>query len=384
MGLLDAPVVPNSSRFREQLASGRTSPLLPYYSALGGRNLDVLFIGDSMTEGHGASTVGKRWVDLVRDDLRARYQPAGIIGGIGYVPAWYASTYTATPTTKWTWTGSVTNTQGTGLGKRVTSLNATGASGSMTFTGTSLKLLFTKMNAAANSVSIQIDGGTAYTYTDPRTSGGPTVSGGVWNSVTNGPGALAAGSHTVTITWASGQPFFEGAMVYNGDEASGIRVWDAAHFGYLAPNFGPSTVGWFGAIPIAAPALTVIALGTNDFGTNGATPTQFNAALQQIIAGVRTYAARSAFVILMQPERTPTGVTANTATYAQYVAAAYDVAAADTGAVLGGSGATVLDLTKRVARGDTDPFGTRVDGVHFSDKGNRIVADALLGYLNAA
>ena len=63
--------------FRNQLGGVDTEPV------------DILCVGDSTMEGARALTRAGRWVDTVLRRLRAKYQPVGIAGGLGYTPAVY-------------------------------------------------------------------------------------------------------------------------------------------------------------------------------------------------------------------------------------------------------------------------------------------------------
>jgi len=65
----------------------------------------ILCVGDSITEGVGASTFHGRWLDLLQDDLRSANPTSGIGdgGGVAYLPAWRSSTVgnrTATTATR--------------------------------------------------------------------------------------------------------------------------------------------------------------------------------------------------------------------------------------------------------------------------------------------
>lgn len=84
--------------FRTQLGNVSAAPV------------DVLVVGDSTAEGARAATRSDRWVDQFVAKLRARHQPAGVAGGVGYTPAVYSG---GIPFSGATWTykdGAVAST----------------------------------------------------------------------------------------------------------------------------------------------------------------------------------------------------------------------------------------------------------------------------------
>lgn len=378
-------VAPLTELGREQIAGKKNWALIPARAALASGTANIVWVGDSETEGLKASVVTKRWLTGHAIDLAAKHNPAGINRGYGYVPAYYASTYTTAPTVAWAYTGTTAQSQDTGLGRRCVSLQSASGNGSgtMTFTGTSIKLFFSRKFTSGDSVTVTIDGGAPTTVSIPSSNvSGLVIGGHAWQSPT-----MSSGSHTVVVTRATGSPIFEGGYVYDGDENSGIKVWDAGHSGYLAQSYVDSQTAapqWAGAITTIAPELIGIALGTNDYGTGLVTPTEFEVDLQNLIALCRSKNTKQcSFVLLMQHERTPAGTT-SVAPYAQYVDAAFRVAAADTGGVNGQSGVAVLDISRRMPAGSgggTDALGLYADGVHYTDLGNEVVRQHLTGFI---
>lgn len=69
------------------------SPLAHWSAALNdraNRPATWLAMGDSITEGQGASSRDNRWITRTLNGLRAAYPTAGVVGGTGYLPGWYA------------------------------------------------------------------------------------------------------------------------------------------------------------------------------------------------------------------------------------------------------------------------------------------------------
>lgn len=365
-----------SNQLRERMNATAAMPLFIFNQALAARNCDILMLGDSKSEGQGASIITKRWQDQFRDSIRAKF---GLTGGIGYVPAW--SSAAGTPTVaSWAYGGTVTNNgQETGLGRRQATLNASGTA-TITVDCTSVKLFFGRKNTSADAVSITIDGGEPATYTIPGTGGGDTTSGGMWTSPNLGPG-----THTIIVARTGGSVIFEGGFFYKGDETTGIRTWDGSHSGYLAHYFANADAHspkWQGVLPLIKPHLTIVAFGTNEWRTAMRTPAQFQQDLTNLISAVRTKAAQnSSFVIVMYSSPIAGGTTA-LAPWSEYVAAAYAVGVNDTSGIGGGSGVAVLDMGSRQPQAEyPDPWGLHTDGIHFTDKGNLLVMDAVLGFV---
>lgn len=390
MGILDVPsysktqsdarYIRPTEQGRESLSFNKSWAMIPARAAFAKGNGDIILLGDSETEGRTASIITNRWATGFATDLHAKFNPSGITGGYGYVPAYYESTYGATPIVVWTYTGTTTHSQDAGLGRRCVSMTA-GSSGSITFTGTSVKLFFTKKFTSNDAVSVTIDGGSASTVSIPSSgSSGVEIGGYAWTS-----GALTAGSHTVVVARTNGSPIFEGGYLFNTDESSGIRVWEAGHSGYLAWGYVNSQTAapqWAPVISSIVPSMVVIAFGTNEYGTGGRTSAQFGSDLVNLIALVRANTtAKFSTLIMMMHERTPVAATP-VEPYQNYVSQAYSVAAADTGGSgTGRSGVSVLDLSQRLPIGGTDEFGLLSDGVHYTDSGNQAVRQILTNFV---
>lgn len=278
----ESAVAPPSNALRTfwtALANAGTSPV------------DVLCIGTSLTEGGKVTAAGKRWVELLRDLLRTRYQPAGVVGGEGYVPAFYEI---AEIPDRWTGTGSAGLY---GLGKRSVSLT-NGQSRTLTFTGTGADLRYAK-GTTTGSFTYSIDGGAAQGPVSTQDAAGPL--GGFAVQIRG----LAPGSHTLAVSWASGGAcVIEGAMVYNGDETRGVRLWESGHSGYNSGDFlsvasnGDKT--WWDSITGVNPDLVIIDIGANDLKpAAGISAAQLGTNLAAMIAKVRAKATTDPSILVV-------------------------------------------------------------------------------------
>ncbi|MCW3766485.1 GDSL-type esterase/lipase family protein [Paenarthrobacter sp. PAE-2] len=97
-GALNATYGPTADPMKSAFASKKdvrslaVTPLRWFRNQVGGvasAPVDILFVGDSTMEGARAATRATRWIDQVVAKLRAKYQPAGVAGGVGYTPAIY-------------------------------------------------------------------------------------------------------------------------------------------------------------------------------------------------------------------------------------------------------------------------------------------------------
>ncbi|WP_262103489.1 hypothetical protein [Arthrobacter sp. Marseille-P9274] len=239
--------------------------LLGFYAALAKRDsspVDVLVLGDSISEGYGAGSLTERYAGRLLSNFRTRY---GITGGLGYLSSWHASSDIA-PLGPTATGNAVKNANGSrGLGLRSYTLGADTGAGlgnlTFTFTGTSFKMLAAQRVAAGtDSVRIVIDGAP---YVEWEVVDGTGTS--VWDS-----GPLTAGAHTVSVTARFGLASIEGFMLFDGDEDAGIRLWRArsrvpAHSS--SPQLRAALTAGATALPHVDPDLVVIAWMTNDISS---------------------------------------------------------------------------------------------------------------------
>lgn len=377
-------------------ASGRTlsnqaAIMRPWYAALANRanqTVPILCLGDSISEGQGATGMGKRWVERLRDNLRTRFPVSGVTGGEGYIGA------KATGSSTMTWPatiGGTPTTTGTGavdwgIKRQVVQMKATGDK--VTYTGvtaTSVDVCFAQPTSSAVAY-YSIDGGAQTTF---DTSNAGSVRDGGKYRITG----LGGTSHSIEIGWSSGANVYHtGIMVYNGDESAGITTLDAGHYGWSLHDWltqgSSGYIYWTRAVQQFSPALLVVSFGANDL-FQGRTASQFQADLASLVSIMRTGSPGTGGAALSTPYP-PVVVNmyykregSYTDTWENYLNAAYAFAAADGQAV-------VLDHTTRMyATGSaSDALGlyraadTAGQQVHPSDKGHTFLADSLTAFLS--
>ncbi|MCF6744847.1 hypothetical protein E9529_11260, partial [Blastococcus sp. KM273128] len=328
-------------------------------SAAGRGPLDVVVVGDSVTEGRDVGK-GNRWVDVLLGRLRDRYQPAGVPGGEGYVPAYYAASGMVD---RFTFGGTPTLGSQYGFGMRANHMPS-GAGNSMTttFTGTSFELHYAS-SRNTGTITVSVDGGPGTPVATTGTDWTPQ-DGGSWTSP-----PLPRGTHTVTLTNTSGRTVLvEGISVYDGDEAAGVRLWEAAHSGWQAEDFAqrPTAPQHGQAVAAAAPHLVVVALGYNDV-VAGFSAADFREYLTTTIAHLLGPDAGPdpSVLVVGYPPRTDVPASA----WEAYLEAMAGVAAEQ--------GYAFADLS------GLPDFGMSGDGVHPTATGHAQIATALDAFLAA-
>ena len=359
---------------RQKLSDRRIqrAALRPLWTALAKREsspVDILCLGDSLTEGAYVSTIEKRWVARLRDKLRAAYPTSGVTGGQGFICANYHTIGPGNPGVEvnqvMTQVGGSTDPGYTlGLGRRYRKFTTTG-NVSVTVTCSSVDAIYTQ-GTSRGTLGLAIDGGAAATV---------STAGGLQASKKFSSGALTPGSHGVTVSWQSGgEVDVEGIMVYNGDETKGIRLWEGGHGGVESDFF---TGGfWQTGIKTIAPALVIIELGVNDlmFSTGANYPSSKIAAnIQATISAIRAQCDTAAipypsFLLLIAHQ--PAG--SYNEPWSNYVTALWSVALAD-------SGVAVLDMTDLLGLADTASGLFASDLIHLSDLGGEFYANAIMG-----
>jgi lysophospholipase L1-like esterase len=368
---------------QQQLATLRSQALQPWYAALANRHYtraNVVCIGDSITEGQGATAIDNRWIGRLRDQLRARFPTVGLSGGgRGFLGSQGSGTFSYT----WPATHVGTLPSGLTLGPKAAfcQLTTTGHAITYALTGDSADIMWVRVGFGG-TFSWSVDGGGA---TNVSTNGASTLDGRTTH-ISLG----AAGAHTLSLNWVSGNSSIDGVTEFNGDFTKGIQVHDAAHYGWQTSNWS-TVLGTSTTVPTAinalSPSLIVIALGVND-QFSGVTPATFQSNLTTIITELR--AAESApypsVMLCMYPPRQ--GQSGYTFPWSQYVTAAWNVAAADTAGVGSTSLVTVLDMTlgPRLMGADVDPYGIWAPGdlTHPSNLGHSMMGDVIANFLSPA
>lgn len=349
---------------------GHDPALRRWWASLAGRYgsiTSVVVFGDSLSEGFGATSVARRWQQVLQAELRARFQPPGVAGAavpyicaaprVNPIPADYPRTATA---------GVTTSEHGLGLRSAVI---PAGESVTFSWTGTRARLYGTK-GVGVGRYGIRLDGAAEVVVDGAAaaTSSGQLL----WDS-----GPLAAGAHTVlvqrssTTTASPGNVLVEGLATYNGDETSGVRVVDASRSGATLSTFNNSTL-WRSALgAVEGKGLLIMPWGANDV-TAGTTPSAFKAGLETLIGNARTAGWTGSILLVKMPKRGSASVSA----WVDYLAQMDAIAAVD-------PDIATLDLRARIPDQGTPEavaLGLYVDEAHYSDKGQGLIA----GYLASA
>lgn len=379
MSLNDAPTLnkslsnayaPAGTSTSESLSPSRVAALRPWHAALAQRDYtkaNAVFCGTSMTEGGPQITTGRerRWMDRLTRLMRARYPLASQpVGSTGYIPAFYQS-FSAGGTSQngvvtpagVTYSGNLAQV-GAGLGARQLELAAAGDWIQFTFTGTGADLHLASRDIANSTATVSVDGGAGTAASIPA---------GTNSAAIQQIRGLAAGSHTVRVTWGSGHPDVAGLYPYNGDESFGIHVYDEGKGSAQASQFASTAP--FRQHPTMQPALVGIEFGYNEFF--GAVPVStFKTNLQTVVTNALaniTIAPTCLFIIWQEPLNT----NANAIPYINYVNAIKAVAATTTNGV-------VVDFSTRFPAQANNTQGLwGGDHVHPSDTGAAYIADVL-------
>lgn len=284
--------------------------LMPFWDALDNRatrRVNILMVGDSITEGVGTTSWSQRLPVALQTALRTKYGLSSAQSTRADVPVTNYSGLT-TP-------GFVSNSVQLatyGLGSKALGLLSTHTASTYTFTGRHLRMWYAWASGFQTStvVDITVDGGAAFEYTIPN--GTPEGSGNYYDIP-----IAAYGNHTVTIKSKSDAlPFIlERLEVFenDADRDFGVHVYDGAHGGWGSNNFVPAA-GAYGvrqwqAAAALDPVLTIVNVGTNDaaFAT---TPAQTRSYVETIVAQAGAAANGPHAVLVVIPH---TSVRANDA-----------------------------------------------------------------------
>jgi lysophospholipase L1-like esterase len=314
---------------------------------------DIVTIGDSITEGSGATTDANRWArKLVDNNLRSLYQPIGITGGRGFEIPWHTGGTAAFD--PWTNSGG-TQLIDTGLALKAYQLDSSGDQMSATFIGTRIDV-FWRRTTTGGTVNVTIDGGapTSINCNGVDTPGQHTSFSG-----------LSDAAHTIVIAWVSGTDIIEGVFVYRGDEASGIRLWSGGHGGWTAVAEGKDA-DWAQTL-LAIPNLStvIIELGINDRTAN-TTPAVVVASLEAIVTTIRARVTADIVVWNMWQSST-----AATYPWTDYETIIKEWIHTD---------GTINFFDGRARIGDS-PSALQADGLHPNDTGHTLLASELSAFL---
>lgn len=353
----------------------REVSLRKWYAALANRHYSpakIAVIGDSLSEGVGASVFGRAWVPQTLARLRNRFPVSGVAGGQGFVASWDnpgygggAPSYTYPVGQN---SGSYSQTQGFAM--KSNTLVATGDQMNYTFVGTSVHVWYIKQTTGG-TFSVTIDG--TVVQSSVVTAG--TLGGAVWTSA-----ALTPGTHTILVTriagGGGGTILFNGFRIFNGDESAGIQMFNGGQSGLTSGNFltnATNADSWAPWLTTIAPQLVILELGLNDWAQNVAMAT-FQSNMASLLSTIRTAAGTDPSIIIYAATEANYDPS-YTQTFAQLYAAWKAIVAAD-------SKTCLFDLTTRIPAPITDTSDSYYyDTLHPSDKGHSAIADRLVSFL---
>lgn len=312
----------------------------------------ILTIGDSILEGQGATAKANRIVDQLLTRIRSRYSLSA--GGAGYIPAWYAVHTVSTP---WAAPATTTGTQSSlEQGARSITLAAGQYVEWAGLVGTDVDVLVRDATSGGDLLA-SVDGGAGTTLDCNSVSGVSKV-----HPLTLG----AHGTHTLRLTATGGQVVVGGPVVYDGDKAAGVTMWDCTHTGYASGNFGTDqSNGWANF----APDLVIYDLFNNDFLLTSTAPATTAARFASFIGSI----PGTPTVVLLIPYDVPSlqGTNGGGYTFQQYIDAMTAQAAS--------LNAVVFNLRNYYPSVPTSYIAS--DGVHPSDAGHVEFAHALDQFL---
>lgn len=326
------------------------------------QRFNMVVIGDSLTEGTGATNINFRWTNRLQQRMRYWMPTTGLpVGGRGYLN--WRSTGTATFTWPCVAAGSPPAQNGFGVKQAVADLTSVAMTLTYSLVCTSADIIWT-MSPIAGAGWYSWDAGVTK---NAFSSSGSTQSGQLTRTIAPpAPGA----ANTLTIGWTSGHVFVSGVIEYNGDENLGIQIHDAGLFGVTTVSWlggGASSLTWPADIAALNPHLFVMFLGSND-QANNLPPTNIPANLLAIMTAIRTHPTNTnvPWMFLV-----PCGFSgAFTFPWSQYIAQIKATAVAN--------GFPYLDLTQRFPLpGDALTYGLYADTVHWTNKGNSLAGDLI-------
>lgn len=348
--------------------------LRTWYTTLANRDYgpaDILVIGDSITEGQGATVKNRRWIERLQSSLRLRYPTAGVAGGEGYVAANQSQTSFAPG---WTYGGNVGGDGTFGWGHRTLIARSPNGFASRTVSGTSVKIAYTKQSALGSfAVFLDGSGGPAITVDTASGASGTAHDGGI-ATVSLG----TRGSHTVKIAWASGGDcYINGLYVFDQDESVGVRVTDSGQYGsktdqwVVSGNANQYVIS--DDVAVLQPALCIIELGANDY-IQSVDPAATQANCTTLINQVQAACTVTPSFILLAAYQVAGSYAYQ---WSQYVAAMNAVAAGRTDTLF-------IDLSLRMLGPPPGLLALYAgDNVHPSDKGHSYIADVVTSFLHA-
>lgn len=322
----------------------------------------VLFVGDSLVEGQGATTKANRWMDLFLGKLRTRYTVAA--GGPGAIPASY---YTYGTSSSWASPATTTGTLGGGGGGKGVFL-ASGQYVQWSVTGDAVDVIYMRY-ASGGNLTVTVDG----TATGQTITGGGADTAGNKARVTFG----SSGSHTVRLTATGNGTTVEAVVPYNGDSSAGFSFYDNAHTSWESDRTASGTDSWNGWLNLAPDLVIDDQVGTNDYLHETATPATVTS---RLTARLNRYAAMTnpptvvVLIPMVPPQLASSSANSLGYTYAQYWDGCKTAAQS--------AGVKVLDLRTLHPSPSASWFDT--DDLHSSNAGHQVYATDVDSFLATA
>lgn len=360
------PRIANYLKREEKLSKYKTA-----LEAAGTTAVNIVAMGDSITEGTGTTNAINRWINLTQTALRYRHGlPVG--AEWPFIPVFPKTTATGIPVTR---SGNVVADTTRGLAWKAGTIDTDGVV-TYTFTGTSFDLLFLKATTTG-TISLTIDGGAPVTIDTNGVTNGPGTTAFRWSS-----GALTSGFHTVVITRAASSPagykiYLYGMLTYNGDETKGIRMLDAAYHGISSTYWPGARIDNHVATIMAIPNvhLVVCSVGTNDYGAGNSWAT-YKTNIEMLVTKLRT-AGYTGSIALMNVYK---GSARDEATWAGYGDQLRQIAESDADVAYFDWRMRMPDIPSPYNAGAG--LGLFNDGLHPNDAGNSYISAFMTDYLS--
>jgi len=329
------------------------------------RPVSILALGDSLTEGWGATDLADPWTRRLQVLLRARWPTItnGVGGGAGYLPSWHASQSLPDPEV----TGSPAEVWDHGIGFRSLRLEA-GDAVTFEVVGTTARLWYATRPTGGAAMAVAVDGG------EPQLISQEV--GVVAAEATVDLPLGASGPHEVEVAHAAGvDAAIGGLQVFDGDEDSGLTVLNGGRSGMFAAQLAhPSVVPRLAdQVRLLDPSLVLLMLGVNDMTLHIA-PSTFHDRIATAVASVRTGDPEVPIVLIGSWQHAGDF----THPWSAYLEQLEAIAASTPGVMF-------LDMTDHWPRAGTveaAAAGHYRDVVHLSSQGNEalaaLVAEALL------
>lgn len=226
------------------------------------KTLNIVFLGDSITEGTGSDAIPANWittgfVGVFREYMKSKYGDVGR----GVIPTYFPNSAPLISKTG-TWGSGDSNATCGFTGYLIGTGTNTDTIGPFTFYGTGIRIFFTK-KTVRGKFNYSIDGGANITVDCIDAS---TIEYLTYVDVTG----LTDGTHTISINKAApandGIPVkFAGFMEIKGTK--GVRVHMVGRYGTVVGQSTDHTNRLISELDMLSPDLAVISFSANDYNT---------------------------------------------------------------------------------------------------------------------